>query len=471
MDETIILLRKENTDLKAAHAAEMRAKDVAHQAQIDGLMALVAELQAQIAKMQKKLDQPKKTPANSSVPPSSGQKANGDGASAARRKSHPGAHRPLHPNPTSYRDMFATRCACGAILSPDGQVACDAYDHVELPKVEPVVTRVTLYTCTCPNCEKKCKAEPPEDMPHGSPFGPNLRALVFYQRFLNGVSLQRLTWWLADQFNLSISEGALVNMLQAARTSFDKQSERICAAILAADTIESDETTMRVGKKNWWMWVFHHGLYAFFLAKPSRAKSVVDEFLDGAEPDFWVSDRYGGQMCWGIFHQVCLAHFIRDARYAVEKGDAVFAPKLIVLLKTACAIGRRRDKLAASTLKTYAYRLDKKLDALMALDAPSEAGKNLQKIVKKVRRHLFVFVTRLHIPPTNNGSERALRPCAIYRKITNGFRSEWGVKLYADIRSVMETARRHNINILEAIRLTLAGDLLPLGGKADTAPA
>jgi hypothetical protein len=61
----------------------------------------------------------------------------------------------------------------------------------------------------------------------------------------------------------------------------------------------------------------------------------------------------------------------------------------------------------------------------------------------------------------NNGSERALRPCAVFRKITNGFRTEWGAKLYADIRSVIETARRRAIGVLEAIRLTLAGMPLP----------
>jgi len=56
----------------------------------------------------------------------------------------------------------------------------------------------------------------------------------------------------------------------------------------------------------------------------------------------------------------------------------------------------------------------------------------------------------------NNGSERALRPCVVFRKITNGFRTEWGAKLYADIRSVIETPAPF-IGALEAIRLTLAG--------------
>jgi len=49
-----------------------------------------------------------------------------------------------------------------------------------------------------------------------------------------------------------------------------------------------------------------------------------------------------------------------------------------------------------------------------------------------------------------------LRPCATFRKITHGFRTEWA-KLYADIRSVIVTARRRSIAALEAIHLTLAG--------------
>ena len=84
----------------------------------------------------------------------------------------------------------------------------------------------------------------------------------------------------------------------------------------------------------------------------------------------------------------------------------------------------------------------------------------MQRVVKRFRQHLFVFMGNRDIEPTNNGSERALRPCAVYRKITNGFRSEWGAKLYADIRSVVETARRRGLRAIDSIRLTLAGNPL-----------
>ena len=98
----------------------------------------------------------------------------------------------------------------------------------------------------------------------------------------------------------------------------------------------------------------------------------------------------------------------------------------------------------------------------MARTPTHAASVKLQRIVKKIRRHLFVFVTNRDIPATNNGSERALRPCAVFRKITNGFRTEWGAKLYADIRSILETARRRAIPILHSIRLTLDGRPLPI---------
>jgi transposase len=62
-------------------------------------------------------------------------------------------------------------------------------------------------------------------------------------------------------------------------------------------------------------------------------------------------------------------------------------------------------------------------------------------MIKRTRQYLFVFVTNRDVPATNNGSERALRPCAVFRKITNGFLTEWGAKLFANIHSVIETAR------------------------------
>lgn len=426
--------------------------------QIEALATRVAELEA-------KLGLPAKTPDNSSLPPSKGQKSSASSAPKAKAKPHRGAHRPLHPNPTSKREILAVTCqSCSADLSGVRQTVCEEYDRVEIPRIEPDVTRVSLHGGVCPCCARRFKATPPEGLEPGSPFGANLRALVIYLRSVQGLPLARLTHVLRDLFGLDISEGALVNILDASRKAFSAQMRLIKAQLLAATALASDETGLRVGKANWWLWVFHHADSAVFVAASRRAKAVVEEFLGDHRPDYWISDRYGGQMGWARReHQVCLAHLIRDVQYAIDTGDTVFAPGLKGLLKRACAIGRRRERLADATLKTYEADLDRRLDRLMALVPTHPAGGKLHTVIKKNRRHLFVFVTNRDLTATNNGSERALRPCAVYRKITNGFRSQWGAALYADIRSVVETARRRSIRAIDAIRLTLDERPLPIG--------
>jgi transposase len=379
-------------------------------------------------------------------------------------KPHAGASRALHDNPTRHTEVRAAACwHCGADVSAAPQTVCEAYDHIEIPPLSPEVTRVSLFGGTCPCCAKAFKASPPAGMPPGSPFGPNLRALAIHLRFTQGVGFERLALLFKDLFGLAVSEGALVGILAEARGSFAAQTAAIRADLLSGDVVASDETGLRVGKANWWLWVFHHQDSAVFVAAASRARSVPETFLGEHRPRYWLSDRYGGQMGLAAGeNQVCLAHLIRDARYAADAGDAVFAPALVRLLGRACRIGRKRQRLADATLKAYAARLEADLDRLMALPPVHAAGRQLQRVIKKCRRHMFVFMTNRAIEPTNNGSERALRPAVTFRKITNGFRTEWGARLYADIRSVIETARRRTIGALDAIRLTLAGRPLRL---------
>jgi len=61
---------------------------------IASLMAQVAALSARVAELEAKLDQPPKTPDNSSLPPSKGQKPSEPSKPKAKANPHAGAHRP-----------------------------------------------------------------------------------------------------------------------------------------------------------------------------------------------------------------------------------------------------------------------------------------------------------------------------------------------------------------------------------------
>jgi transposase len=436
-------------------------------ARVEELSKRLTALENENAALRAKLKLPPKTPDNSSTPPSRGHKSQGENTCRPKNQAHPGAHRPLHPKPTQKRDILASHCGhCQADVSGVAQDAVHAYDRIEIPEIKPDVTRVTLHGGICPCCAKQFRADPPAGLEPGSPFGPNLRAFAIYLRFTHAISFERLARLMSDLLGLEISEGALVNILNDSRAAFARQASLIRARLLSSTILQSDETSVRVGKRTWWTWVFHHGEDCCFVIRPSRGKVVVAEFLGDVRPDFWVSDRLAAQMGWAKSNnQVCLAHLIRDARYAIEAGDTAFAPKLLKLLQQACRIAGRRDRLADTTLATYAYKLEAQLDALLRIKPTHSTGDKLRKVIKGCRQYLFVFFADRAIPPTNNGSEQALRPCVIFRKVTNCFRSEWAAELYADVRSVSETARRRAIGALQAIHLTLKG--LPLAASSE----
>jgi transposase len=77
-------------------------------------------------------------------------------------------------------------------------------------------------------------------------------------------------------------------------------------------------------------------------------------------------------------------------------------------------------------------------------------------IAVTARDKLLVFLTRRDVEATNNASERALRPSVIFRRVTNGFRSEGGAKVYANLCSIAATGRVAGNSALAAIRDPLA---------------
>jgi transposase len=156
-----------------------------------------------------------------------------------------------------------------------------------------------------------------------------------------------------------------------------------------------------------------------------------------------------------------LAHLLRDAQYAREEGDTLFAPGFKRLLLRAVAIGRRRDRLQDTTLRQYHADLNRRLDLLLATRPDKPAANKLWKAMCRDRDDLFRLVTRRDVPYTNNASERALRPCVIFRKVTGGFRSVCGAKTYAAAASVIATGRLHGKSALQALADALAKPLTP----------
>src|SRR5918998_838530 len=370
------------------------------------LWAQVQTLTARVAALEARLSQPAKTPGNSSLPPSKGHKAN-----------RPEQARPLRP----------------------------------------VVTRVEHYLGRCPCCGGSTLAPVPEGMEQGTPFGVSILALALYLRFTHAISYRRLTRLFLHLFALPISEGALDALFRPAKPRFDDEATAILARLRRARVVCSDETTVRVDGRTCWNWVFQNEAVVIHVIRPSRGRAVVREVLGGHRPEIWVSDLYSAQRGHADLWQVCLAHQLRDLRYAIDAGDTLFAPRLKALLLRAVVLARRRHALKASTRLEYRRRLERELDRVLALQPSHCRGQRLRQRYLAVRDSLFVFLEHPDAPPDNNGSERELRPMVVYRKVTGGFRSAWGPDLCAAVQSVIGTAARRGIDAYHAIYAVLSG--------------
>ena len=431
---------------------ELIALGLAKAAQIEELTRRIAELEA-------RLGGPPKTPDNSSIPPSQTRKPNrAERRAATKRQGRPGVFRALAHDPDRIIESVAEHCPhCEHTLSLADQAGFHAYDHIELPPIRPVITRIHRHRGVCPNCRRGFSAPPPAGMPPGSPFGPDLTALILHLHVTQAIGFERLGRLLDEVFGVRISEGGIANMLARAGPPLTAAAEITAAAVRRSTVVASDETSARVEGKNWWQWVLLSSTAVHHLITDSRGAAVLTDFLGETKPDVWVADRYAAQAGHGSQRQLCLAHLLRDAQYAIDAGDTGFAPGFQKLLRRATAIGQRRPELKDTTLAQYRADLDRRLDRLLAISPTAKAGQQLARGIRKCRGDLFVFITRRDVPATNNDCERALRPSVIFRKVTGGFRSQWGAHTYADALSVIATGRLHGRSALQALRDALAG--------------
>ena len=70
------------------------------------------------------------------------------------------------------------------------------------------------------------------------------------------------------------------------------------------------------------------------------------------------------------------------------------------------------------------------------------------------RDDVLRFIADFAVPFTNNQAEQDLRMMKVRMKISGTFRTLEGAQVFADLRSVISTARKHGLNILETLTLS-----------------
>ena len=427
------------------------------------LRAEVQHLKARLTALEVKPPKPRKDAHQSSVLPSHSPKATrptGPRTGTQRDASggRAGGGRPLHPNPDHIIMAQAKTCPHGGGVVPaHAQHLPAVYDTIEWPPVQPLATRVEQHGGECPHGGQTSVASVPVGMEPGPPVGAAIEGLATYLRYPPAISDARLSALFAQVYGVPISEGALANLFRRVNTRLDHRVAEILTRLRSSWLICSDETGARVHGRTPWAGVFQHAAVWVPGMRPSRGHGVIYAVLGDHRPTIWVSDLYSAQQPhpaapW----QVCWAHQWQDGPFALEAGDTVFAPRMKAGFLRAFALHKRRDPLAASTLYQDRCDLQQRVSRCLALQAANPHGRRLQKHSAKIQDSRFVFLEDAAIPPTNHSSEQAIRMSTVFRKVTNGVRSERGRDLVAAVRSVVNTGKRQGLSAYQAIQKALA---------------
>jgi transposase len=440
------------------------------------LVELVLTLAAEVAELKARLEQPPKTPGNSSVPPSVGFKANrAERRARKRRPGHAGISRRRQAPDVVVR-CRPTHCeGCGEPLPLGGQRRVGRSQVIELPPMQPVVIEAWQYAARCAGCGTRTKGTYPEGLEPTRTFGPQVEALLGYFHERHHVSYERLVEVCRDVFDLQISEGGIDRALRRLAERARPTYEAIGAEVRAGPVIGSDETGARVAGKTAWQWVFQTPAASYHVIVPRRNAEVISAFLGDTRPEGWVSDLWSPQLQVDAdTHQICLSHQIRNLTYAVDADGytgRVWAIELRHLLGRAIHLQSIRDTLTPDSFTRRRRRIENAVDRLVFRtflpEQPDTANaRRLQERYREHRASLFVFFDRPDIPPTNNASEQDLRPSVIHRKVTGGSRSQLGADISAIFISLLTTARKRGENLFQALRSTAGPSPLHAAGLA-----
>lgn len=447
---------------------------------VKALIARVEQLEQENQRLREENERLKRPPANSrnsSQPPSRDQKSNSSANKPRKKQGPPFGHkraiRKLIDNPDRVIPAEVERCdQCRHDLKGVEPRKVVRRQIAELPEIKPVVIETQQHEVICPNCRRLNRAPLPEGLEEDRYFGPRLEATVVFLKHQQHLSYERIVQALKELFGLDISEGGIAAILARAGEQAAVSAADLRQQVIASPVIKSDETSARVGGRNFWQWVFIGTSTVYHQIVPRRNAKVIKDLMGKAVADVWVSDCFSAQLkAPAQAFQLCLQHQLRDLqRILDQRPNSAWARSMQALFREAIHLNNRADcpepSLTLGGFQRRVTEIENDLAALLKKRLTDSEEQRLQNRYILHQEKLLTFLYYPGVPPTNNESEQALRTSVIHRKVTNGFRSEWGAKAYADLLSVIATSKIKGGRVFETLVKLMGRPVLPFLGAS-----
>ena len=271
-------------------------------------------------------------------------------------------------------------------------------------------------------------------------------------------SKRRVALFLEEILHQPCSPGWVVKLQNQATQALRPAYEELKQALPTQPVLGGDETPTKQGSAKAWLWTFVAKVFTVFAIRPSRANTTVTELLGEKFPGIVVCDRAKMYWCAGRL-QWCWAHLKRDFQAWIDHPDGVVnrlghdlmrETRKLFALWAKC----RDGTLSRAEFESRMEPIRESVNALLLRGACS--GKSgVSGSCRELWGHrecLWRFVDMAGVEPTNNASERALRPAVIWRKLSFGTQSVSGSRFVETLLSVVETCRQRKSSAIAFVR-------------------
>lgn len=439
---------------------------------IESLLVYIKQLEAQIIVLEKenaelkarldKYEHPKNS-RNSSIPPSKDEnrpKKNNSLREKSDKKpggqpGHEGKTLMMTNTPDKIKTHIPEVCeSCGKSLEGIKGELGEHRQQIDLPPIYPVFTEHQSFIKTC-ICGHENKGVFPDGVTQGISYGTGIEAVAAYLHTGQYLPYERNAELFNDMLNVPISEGSIKNLVDRFYEKAASEHERIHDFIEKSETVGGDETGAKINGEKGWFWTFQNITATYIIASFSRGFDTIQEyFKNGFENAKYNSDRWGAQLKILVWlRQFCTSHLLRDSKYLIELFNSPWAIAFRQLLHDALNLKAFLSEQEFYMPNFERSRLLRRLNGLLEaeIDPTMKKLATFQKKMKKHRDCLLNFLYYHDLPPDNNGSERAIRNIKVKLKVSGQFKSFHGAKVYATIRSVVDTARKNDMRVLPTL--------------------
>jgi len=330
--------------------------------------------------------------------------------------------------------------------------------QVEIPR-KPTSRQFHVAVGQCTGCGQHVQGRHPLQTSNAvgccaSQVGPEAQAAVVMLNKELGLSQGKISRFFKEFFGITLTRGGSCQILLRAARRCQETYHAIVKRVQESPFIVPDETGWRIGGHMAWLHVaVGIDAVAYLVGKRGLETSMVligKDYAGKLIHDGWAPyDQF-----YRAVHQTCLGHLLQRCKEILEtatRGAVVFPRQIQALLQEALEIRNQRDQkaLPAAVACEKADALAARLDRLLYWTKSNAVNERFAKHLAKHRRQVFTFLRHADIDATNHQAEQAIRPAVVNRKVWGGNRTEAGAIAQAVLMTVVFTARKNAVGILE----------------------